>query len=51
MKQIILSFILIIYSINTFPQYINYNLTNQSETLLSSNNELNLSKWMTQVLL
>jgi O-antigen ligase len=44
MKQIILSFILIIYSINTFPQYINYNLTNQSETLLSSNNELNLSK-------
>jgi len=44
MKQIILSFILIIYSINTFPQYINYNLTNQSETLSSSNNELNLSK-------
>jgi hypothetical protein len=44
MKQIILSFILIIYSINIFPQYINYNPTNKYETLLSSNNELNLSK-------
>lgn len=42
MKKIIFLLILIIYSINVFPQYLDYKLTNQSETLSFNNNELYL---------